>query len=404
MRAKSIILQLCLLALAVGGCVNPELPAGGYWSCKGAGKECPTGHHCKSGICQPDKLDAAVKKDTRQTDGKPGADRKKGPDGKVATDKKVAVDKTVAVDKPVLSKDLGPSSDIGKVVLPCTWGAVSSGGVPASVALKGVWGTSETNMFAVGNPGTVAHRSSSGWKNESVPATFAKWPFSAVGGHSKRVFIAAGANILERTGPGNIAKHKTTGGSMFTIGGNFGKGILATGTGGQVYKFDGSSWAKLAVDPPISNTIQGIWGDGSANVWLGAADTVHKMEGATGNLVKAATRTLTDSSKPNIVDIYSSASHVFAVSITPKGKVHHRSPNGQWSALSPGNAQALFGVWGDSITSIWVVGRDGIWFYNGNGFKKVHSAAKNQGLTAIFGLGPKKVWAVGEGGTVMRCK
>ena len=62
MRAKSIILQLCLLALAVGGCVNPELPAGGYWSCKGAGKECPTGHHCKSGICQPDKLDGCLSK------------------------------------------------------------------------------------------------------------------------------------------------------------------------------------------------------------------------------------------------------------------------------------------------------------------------------------------------------
>ena len=105
------------LLLLVGGCVNPELPAGGYFICSQQHPDCPDGYTCKGGRCVKEGTTLDSSKDApadasldSNKDSKPGADSKPVKDGTPGADSKPVKDSTPWPDsKPV--KDSTPWPD-----------------------------------------------------------------------------------------------------------------------------------------------------------------------------------------------------------------------------------------------------------------------------------------------------
>jgi len=115
------------LLLLVGGCVNPEFPAGGYFVCSQWQPDCPDGYTCKGDRCVKEGSTLDSSKDApadasldSSKDIKPAADSKPTKDGKPTADIKPVKDikpgtdlKPVTESKPV--KDLKPWPDLKPV-------------------------------------------------------------------------------------------------------------------------------------------------------------------------------------------------------------------------------------------------------------------------------------------------
>lgn len=402
MTLQKHLLLVCLPTLLAAGCVDPELPANGYWTCPGAAKKCPDGTTCQSGICRPDTKDAAVKdskaKDKTVMPDKNAKDMGIPPDQKILADKAKPKDQTPPVDLKV-------SPDKSAITFPCTWAKYPAPAGVAGAELKAVWGAASTNVFAVGDMGNLLRFNGSTWTKETVPATYLNWNFNDVGGINSKIFITSGVNILKWEGAGKLSVAFTdNSSSMISVGAPSMAGLLATGTGGKVYLFKSGSWGKLATNPTITGSVQAVWGNGGVNVWVGAKATIYNLNTSLDPAPVVTSKTFTASPSANLNDIWSMASQVFAVSATPNGKVYHRDGTLKWQTRDPGNTTALWGVWGTASNAIWVTGSEGIWFFDGAKWGKAYSAPGKQAVKAIHGFGAKNVWAVGQGGTILRCK
>lgn len=105
---------------------------------------------------------------------------------------------------------------------------------------------------------------------------------------------------------------------------------------------------------PTTNTLYGIWGAGSNNV--------------------------------------------FAVG--ENGTIIHYNGN-SWSPMNSGTTNHLYGIWGKSINSIFVVGDKGtILYYNGYGWYPMNSGTTNT-LRAVWGWNSSYVLAIGDNFTIL---
>jgi hypothetical protein len=110
-----------------------------------------------------------------------------------------------------------------------SWIAEVSGGV---AELSGVWGTSEDDVFAVGNGGTILHRDSAGW--EPMPSG-----------------TTLELNAVWGTRPDDV----------FAVGGVDG------GPGYVILHYDGSSWSSMAADDSRRSVLLDVWGTSGSNVY-----------------------------------------------------------------------------------------------------------------------------------------
>lgn len=438
MTPNKITLLISLLALGSTGCVDPELPAGGYWTCPGPLKKCPDGTSCQGGICKPPDKGVAVPDnkpgDTKVSlDGKGKPDKGKPdqgkpdkgkPDGKIAKDQNapldikldstppadqkipsdlnVPADTTSPADQKAPSVDLKSSGDQGTIKLPCQW---TKQFTPTGNDLLDVWGKSKIDMYAVGENGTLLHHTTGGWQKEKLAAAYDSATFTSVGGIAGKTFIAAGLNILERTGYAAVTPVHTTGGDpILAIGGETKTGLLASGKD-KLVLYENNKWAALTISKPTTGEFRALWGKGSLGVdaWVAGSDHVYSIRPGTGGLNWKHTVTVPSTPTPKISDIWSIATHVFAVSGTANGRVTHYDPSLKVQTLNPGNTKALWGVWGASSNAIWVVGAEGIWFYNGTNWTSVTTAIAVTGLRSIHGFNATLIYAVGEGGIILKC-
>ena len=94
-----------------------------------------------------------------------------------------------------------------------------------------------------------------------------------------------------------------------------------------------------------------------------------------------------------------SPSSVFACG--DSGTVLHFDGN-QWSSLSTGVGQVLYGIWGHSPSNVFIAGNAGtILHYDGNTWTRMTSDTQNH-LNAVWGTAPDDVFAAGSKGTILR--
>jgi hypothetical protein len=179
---------------------------------------------------------------------------------------------------------------------------VTSESVPTSDTLFGVWGASDDDLWAVGGKpdvsGVILHRTASGWSGVSgLPPTGAY--FKVWGASASDVYVCGqGGTVLHWDGAAWALQ--TTGlapsVSLFTVAGSGASDVWAVGGVGMpaAIHFDGGGW-KSVTDPAFAN-LSGLAGiavaaDGSVAMVGGDGAKLRGRVGALVDDTAAATRT-----------------------------------------------------------------------------------------------------------------
>ena len=153
--------------------------------------------------------------------------------------------------------------------------------IPSTTLLRGVWGSSESNLFAVGAGGTILHSGDgSNWSSQTSPTDttlYAVWGTSA-----SDVFVVGAGGTVLRTQDGGVTWQQLATPTTQDLRGVWGSSatdVYAVGLGGVVVHFDGSSWVSEASG--VSFTLRGVWGSSQSDVYVAGLSGVLHYDGST---------------------------------------------------------------------------------------------------------------------------
>ncbi|MFL5495980.1 MAG: hypothetical protein ACJ8DC_16470 [Gemmatimonadales bacterium] len=219
------------------------------------------------------------------------------------------------------------------------------GETDVEVYFESLWGTSGSDVFAVGNfyhsyeNGLIAHYDGTSWSKMSIPYEAGRELVDVFGTSSSDVYAVGSINFPDAP--------------RFGI----------------ILHYDGSQWTELLIQQE---------GLGLRSVWSNSATDVFAVG-----------------------DVFDEPSQTFS------GTILHYDGRG-WSPLSTPASGRLFGIWGASGTDVFAVGDNvgengTILHYDGERWTR--EAAKvdpaNVGLFGIWGASSTDVFAVGGGATIL---
>jgi hypothetical protein len=318
------------------------------------------------------------------------------------------------------------------------WRAVAA----TSEFLHDVWGASATEVYAVGERGTVLHFDGHAWSpvpglagGPELRGIAGAWPGRAVavgwGGRVVRlqggrwsemvvhetlndVWAASGSDVFVVGDAGTILRsdggewRRMPSGTMESLTGVWGRSpgeVYAVGTGGVLLRFDGRTWSRL--DSGTGSDLTAIRGTADGDAIIAASGGVVVMRGTDRVWLPGPA-----SSEGPLRDAWGSSSRDFyAVS---RSTLHHYDGEG-WRDVAMSPFGGLSALWGAPDGTIWVGGvaprgRDR-WY--GFALSGGHLLELTEGrlrgvwtgaspLTGLWGSGVDQVFAVGGSGTLVR--
>ncbi len=317
-----------------------------------------------------------------------------------------------------------------------SWTSQTSG---VTVDLHGIWGTSTSSVWAVGDGGTVLFWDGTSWTPQTSGVTtnlnaisgFNATNVWAVGDASEIIkwngtawttqtapngvndnlngVWAASANTIIAVGDSGRTLRTTNSGTAWNdfdsntpanidlqaVWGSTGNSIWIVGTGGTVRFWNGNDWGAQTSGLPANRTLFSISGANATNVWAaGSNGEIIRFNGTTWSNPNSDTAQILNGI--HVVD----ASNVFAVGAR---KSYTRWNGTTWSAT-----QSQFPA--TSFTDIWASDDDKAWFtnssgliirWNGTTFANTASGVTTS-LSAIWGSDDANIWAVGAAGVILK--
>jgi hypothetical protein len=259
-----------------------------------------------------------------------------------------------------------------------------------SAQLHGVWGTSPSNIFAVGLSGTILHWNGTTWTSQ-VSGT--NQNLNGVWGPSPTdVFaVGGGGTILRWDGSSWGAQSSGTTQQLNRVWGTSPADVFVTGAAGTILHWDGASWAEIA---STGQLLTGLWGTSPTNVYA-----VTEI-GTAGILRYDGSAWTTQVSGSGLIGVWgTSPTDVFVTGLG--GTILHWGGS-SWSPMASGTGQPLPGVWGTSPTNVFAAGFGGaILRYDGTTWTGLASGTTDNLQSAWVSPGGD-LWAVGSNGTVVR--
>jgi hypothetical protein len=258
--------------------------------------------------------------------------------------------------------------------------------------LDGVWGSSSSDVFAVGYSGTILHYNGSAW---STMTSHTSYPLYAVWGSSSSDVFAVGeaGTILHYNGSVWSAMTSRTTNDLDGVWGSSSSDVFAVGKAGTIRHYNGSVWR--AMISRTTNDLDGVWGSSSSDVFaVGEDGTIVHYNGSVWSSA------MTSGTANVLWGVWgSSSSDVFAVG--SDGTIL-RYDGSVWSAMTSSTANVLWGVWGSSSSDVFAVGSDGtILNYDGSAWSAMISGT-SYSLYAVWASPLTDVFAVGGAGTIWR--
>jgi len=200
------------------------------------------------------------------------------------------------------------------------WRRVAS----APAALQSVWGTSGSDVYAVGRQETILHYDGSAWSTYSTGRR--EWLEGIWGSSSHDVFVA---------------------------------GLLDS-----ILHYDGARWTRQYTGAPSL----GLWGSSSQDVFAVGGSSITHYDGVRWSPQASGTTN-------NLFAVWGSSAHdVFAVGAN--GTILHYDGTG-WSAQASGTTSHLWGVWGSSAYDVFAVGQNVILRYDGTRWSPPASVSRS---------------------------
>jgi hypothetical protein len=222
---------------------------------------------------------------------------------------------------------------------------------PGDWTLYGVWGSSDRNVWAVGNGGTVLHWD--GWSWSPVPSGTA-YPLRSIWG----------------AGPSDV---------------------WAVGAGGTTIRWDGSSWTPVSIGTTFD--LFGVWCVGRDAWVVGDQGTVRRWQDGAWTEWSTGIREFYDLYAVAGESIFDLTTRVWVVG--EMGTVLRWVDGTDWSDLSIETPETLRAIHLLSDDDAWVVGDDGTAFHwNGSAWTAVPLAA-GADMTALWSFSTSDIWATG---------
>jgi enterochelin esterase-like enzyme len=263
--------------------------------------------------------------------------------------------------------------------------------LPQSVVFGTVWGSSDRDIFIVGELGTILHYDGSAWalmESGTLNQLYTVW------GNSGSDVFAVGDNGTILHYDGNAWSPMKSGlplTALVGVWGSSGRDVFAVGEEGTILHYDGSAW--LPMSSGTSNTLITVWGSSGSDVFaVGRPGTILYYNGSAWSVMNSDTNN----------DLYgvwgSSGNDVFVAGFG--GTILHYDGS-VWTAMNSGTHDEFISVWGSSSSNIFVVGRTHkILHYDGRTWSRMPSDASHN-LECVWGSSGKNVFAVGWEGTIL---
>jgi hypothetical protein len=236
------------------------------------------------------------------------------------------------------------------------WDTQDSG---TSFQLNGIWGSSASDVIAVGNQGTIRHYNGTAWASQSYATPNA---LNAVWGSSANDVFAVGDNgtILHYNGTQWSAMES---GSLFNLNAIWGSSandVFAVGDIFTILHYDGTQWSQFQATTPLNISLNAIWGYAANSVFsVGESGTIIWYNGDVWTLLSSEI-----SSAINLTGVWgASACNVYAIGrLSGYGIIYHfdgSTWSSQASLISPADPAPLFGIWGNSMRDVFAAGNSG---------------------------------------------
>jgi hypothetical protein len=190
--------------------------------------------------------------------------------------------------------------------------------VPPVDHLSGVWGTSSTDVFAVGDYGTILHYDGTEWS----PMT------SGIDKYLGGVWGTSSSDVY-------AVEHLWDGANW----------------NGTILHYDGSSWSAMTGEMTW-RPISAVWGTSSSDLYaVGGGGTILHYDGTDWS-------PMTSGTDKYLMGVWgTSSTYVYAVG--GDGTILHYD-GASWSVTTSGTSVSLFAVWGTSSGEVYAVGDYGM--------------------------------------------
>jgi PKD repeat protein len=237
--------------------------------------------------------------------------------------------------------------------------------------LYGIWGTSPSNIYAVGQDGAIMHYDGATWTAETSGTTE---KLNAIWGVTEPVtetnIYAAGENgiLLHKTAAGTtwgtepLNSNNFGNTDLYSVRGSSASNVYLGSNNGYFLRFNGTEWTEFDPNPPTgSSKIAGIWAFSSTNLYCSTAAGSY-------------------------------------------GRLFHYDGE-KWDLMYGGDENiALYSIWGNTVSDIYVAGSTGLILqFNGTSWLGV-SSGTTQKLYSVFGSSASNIFAVGVQGTIVHNK
>lgn len=270
-----------------------------------------------------------------------------------------------------------------------SWQPMTSG---TTVILYGVWGSSATDVFAVGDMSTILHYDGMSW---APMAAGTEYLFACVWGSSATDVFAGGTNgaILHYNGTAwaLMASSAPAGTRIESIWGSAGNDVFAVGGNGVILHYDGANWAPMVSG--TTNYLSDVWGFSGSDVFaVGSFGTILHYDGSSWSA-------MTSSTTSGLNSVWgTSGSDVFASG--DSGVLLHFDGSA-WSSIITGTTYSLTSIWGSSGSDVYITG-PGIRHYDGTSVTESLAAEVPSSYDDIWGVSASDIFVVGSYGKIWR--
>ena len=271
------------------------------------------------------------------------------------------------------------------------------------VNLRDVW-TSSTGAIAVGTGGTILRQSGSTWTEENVGATYELAGVWETPGLSVAVGRYAPNNIdwqqavLMNTGSGGTDVGPVGGAHrLFDVWGSSASDVYAVGWAGEILYYNGGTWSVVDAGHGDAAFLTSISGTTTDNVFaVGRTDDLQALVCFFNGV------TWTKSVLSGVEELrgvwVDGVGSAFAVGSS--GAIR-RYTGGAWSAMNGPTSDELFCVWGSSASDVYAAGWEGaLIHYDGTAWRELLPAT-NRPLNAISGRSANEIYFVGDKGAIL---
>ena len=288
------------------------------------------------------------------------------------------------------------------------WESITDPAIPTDTTLRSLWGTSDADLFIIGDKGTILHFNGSTW----TKATPTSQNLNDIGGNSAGTVFAVGnsywdtsawkATILKSTDAGASWSQAdiTTDRHLLGVWADASAAIAVGSFGAMLQNTGSSDWPSIA--GITFNTLNDVWGSSATEVYaVGFNGTIVCFKD--DNWVRLSSGTTS-----NLQSISGSGSNGF-YAVGFGGTILHSSDGQNWVPLNSGTDQNLHGVWVSATTgNVFVAGDNGVILHKTSGettwSKIVYQtpAGFKPKFHTVWGSPTGYVYIAGENGTVLK--